>query len=83
MCINTLPKITRKSLAIGIGLNGNSGENLLSISNMLIDLKDKSLIEVNKKYINVKLENGNFKNTECLFIKLKSYEEWKKHHNEK
>lgn len=76
-------KITRKSLAIGIGLNGNSGENLLSISNMLIDLKDKSLIEVNKKYINVKLENGNFKNTECLFIKLKSYEEWKKHHNEK
>ena len=48
---------------------------------MLIDLKDKSLIEVNKKYINVKLENGNFKNTECLFIKLKSYEEWNKHHN--
>jgi len=79
----TETKVTRQSLADGIGLCGNSGDSKMTITNILNDLTDKHLIEKSNRYINIELENGNFKNTECIMIKLKTYEAWLEHQNKK
>ena len=71
-------KITRKSLAEGIGLNSNSGENLMTITNIIKDLKAKNLIEVNKKFKTTQLDDGNFKHSESNYIKLINYNDWLK-----
>lgn len=73
----TETRITRKDIAINIGLNGDSKDNLKTITNIIKDLKKKDLIKVNTKYDNKLDANGNFKYAKYLYIRLCNYQEWK------
>lgn len=80
---NTETRITRKDIAVNIGLNGDSKDNLKTISNIIVDLCNKYLIEVSRKYENKMCEDGNFKFAKYLYIKLNNYDTWKIRHEEK
>lgn len=73
----TETRITRKDIAINIGLNEKSNDNLLTITNIIKDLKKKNLIDVSVRYNNKLDDKGNFKYAKYLYIKLCSYQEWK------